>query len=246
MAVPACATVIRVRSFFHFVPDKTNRADERTHPGWIQGHSHRYPWCGFIHLLPSYLISPKALQGAFIEHHSMLQKLSLQVEISVNLVRSVQDLLTCDALIIPGGGMPFTSCRPLPIFSSRLSESTTIALLAKLSGLLDPLREFLRTKPVWGSCAGAVLMSRNVTNAKKGGQDLLGGFSVTTARNGWGSQVGDRFGFTALSLFTINRSFRSNPLRPRSLYGFSPNRTDRFKECLFALQYRPHLFYLDT
>lgn len=33
-------------------------------------------------------------------------------------------------------------------------------------------------------------MSRNITGAKEGGQDLLGGLSVTTARNGWGSQVG--------------------------------------------------------
>jgi len=112
-----------------------------------------------------------ALQGAFIEHQVMLQKLSLQAKISVNLVRSVQDLQTCDALVIPGG------------------ESTTIGLLAKLSGLLDPLREFVKTKPVWGSCAGAILMSRNVTNAKRGGQDLLGGLSITTTRNGWGSQV---------------------------------------------------------
>ena len=70
-----------------------------------------------------------------------------------------------------------------------LAESTTIALLAKHSGLLDPLREFIKTKPVWGSCAGAILMSRSVTNAKQGGQDLLGGLSVTTVRNGWGSQV---------------------------------------------------------
>jgi len=119
----------------------------------------------------STVIGILALQGAFVEHQAMLQKLNLQAEISVNLVRSAQDLQICDALIIPGG------------------ESTTIALLAKLSGLLDPLREFLKTKPVWGSCAGAVLMSRNVTNTKKGGQDLLGGLSITTARNGWGSQV---------------------------------------------------------
>jgi len=166
----------------------------------------------------------------------MLQKLSLQAKISVSLVRSVQDLQTCDGLVIPGGGMLFTSRRSSPIFSTCLSESTTIALLAKLSGLLDPLREFLKTKPVWGSCAGAVLMSRNVKNAKKGGQDLIGGFSVTTARNGWGSQVGDLFGFTALPSFTINRSFRSNHLRPHSLYDSSPNRIDRFKGCLFALQ----------
>lgn len=69
------------------------------------------------------------------------------------------------------------------------TESTTIALLAKLAGLLEPLREFLKTKPVWGSCAGAILMSRAVENAKKGGQELLGGVSVNTLRNGWGSQV---------------------------------------------------------
>lgn len=48
---------------------------------------------------------PKALQGAFVEHQTMLQKSSLQAEITVNLVRSVQDLQTCDALVIPGGGM---------------------------------------------------------------------------------------------------------------------------------------------
>jgi len=112
-----------------------------------------------------------ALQGAFLEHQVIFQNLSLQVGISADLVRNVQDLQRCDALVIPGG------------------ESTTIALLAKLAGLLDPLREFSKVKPVWGSCAGAILMSRSVTNAKTGGQDLLGSLSVTTARNGWGSQV---------------------------------------------------------
>lgn len=68
-------------------------------------------------------------------------------------------------------------------------ESTTIALLARLSGVLEPLREFVKTKPVWGTCAGAILLSQAVEGAKKGGQDLLGGMSVTIARNGWGSQV---------------------------------------------------------
>jgi SNO glutamine amidotransferase family protein len=68
-------------------------------------------------------------------------------------------------------------------------ESTTIALLARLSGLMEPLREFVKTKAVWGTCAGAVLLSQAVSNPKKGGQELLGGVSVTTTRNGWGSQV---------------------------------------------------------
>ena len=51
------------------------------------------------------------------------------------------------------------------------------------------MREFLKTKPVWGTCAGAILLARWVENAKKGGQELLGGISVAVARNGFGSQV---------------------------------------------------------
>jgi pyridoxal 5'-phosphate synthase pdxT subunit len=79
----------------------------------------------------------------------------------------------CDALIIPGG------------------ESTTIALLARLSGLLEPLREFVRdpTKATWGTCAGAILLAEKVINVKKGGQETLGGITVEIERNGWGSQV---------------------------------------------------------
>jgi 5'-phosphate synthase pdxT subunit len=72
-------------------------------------------------------------------------------------------------------------------------ESTTIALLARFSGVLEPLREFVKQKPVWGTCAGAILLSQAVEGAKKGGQDLLGGMSITIARNGWGSQVLPRF-----------------------------------------------------
>ncbi len=64
-----------------------------------------------------------------------------------------------------------------------------MALVAQRSGLLEPLREFIRTKPVWGTCAGAILMSQSVVGAKKGGQELLGGISISIARNGWGSQV---------------------------------------------------------
>jgi len=74
-------------------------------------------------------------------------------------------------LIIPGG------------------ESTTIALLARLSGLMEPLREFVKKKAVWGTCAGAILLSQALSNPKKGGQELLGGVSVAITRNGWGSQI---------------------------------------------------------
>src|ERR1700722_2449971 len=68
-------------------------------------------------------------------------------------------------------------------------ESTSIALLAQLSGLLDPLRAFSKTKPVWGTCAGAILLAQEVKDSKRGGQELLGCVSITIVRNGWGSQV---------------------------------------------------------
>ncbi|PPQ88903.1 hypothetical protein CVT25_009138 [Psilocybe cyanescens] len=112
-----------------------------------------------------------ALQGAFVEHKTALEKLPLARKLEVIFVKTPDDLGRCDALIIPGG------------------ESTTIALLARISGVLEPLREFVKSKPVWGTCAGAILLSQVVENAKKGGQELLGGMSITIARNGWGSQV---------------------------------------------------------
>jgi len=99
-------------------------------------------------------------------HHLALPKKIITIQ-----VRTVEELGGCDALIIPGG------------------ESTTIALLAKLSGMLQPLRDFVKVKPVWGTCAGAILLAQTVEGAKKGGQELLGGMSITIARNGWGSQV---------------------------------------------------------
>jgi len=159
----------------------------------------------------SMVIGILALQGAFIEHQVMFQRLTLDLhaKVSVNLVRSVQDLQKCDALVIPGG------------------ESTTIALLAKHSGLLEPLREFLKTKPAWGSCAGAILMSRSVTNAKKDGQDLLGGLSVTTARNGWGSQI-DSFEVPLIvkSLSNPNKPFQGIFIRAPVVLSIDPTPED--------------------
>ncbi|KDR71029.1 hypothetical protein GALMADRAFT_254179 [Galerina marginata CBS 339.88] len=119
----------------------------------------------------STVIGILALQGAFAEHQAALERLPFRIKLEVILVKTPEDLQRCDALIIPGG------------------ESTTIALLARLSGVLDPLKEFVKTKPVWGTCAGAILLSQAVENAKKGGQELLGAMSITIARNGWGSQV---------------------------------------------------------
>lgn len=54
---------------------------------------------------------------------------------------------------------------------------------------MEPLQKFVIEKPVWGTCAGAILLAQTVENTKKGGQEVLGGMSIGIARNGWGTQV---------------------------------------------------------
>ncbi|RMD54052.1 MAG: pyridoxal 5'-phosphate synthase glutaminase subunit PdxT, partial [Candidatus Thermofonsia bacterium] len=94
-----------------------------------------------------------ALQGAFIEHIKMLQKLGVEaVE-----VRLPQDLEGLDGLIIPGG------------------ESTTIGKLARRFELMEPLRQFALSKPVWGTCAGMIFLAKEVSSGSAGrDQPLLG------------------------------------------------------------------------
>jgi 5'-phosphate synthase pdxT subunit len=103
-----------------------------------------------------------ALQGAFIEHIHILQKLGAQAR----KVRLPTDLGGLDGLIIPGG------------------ESTVIGKLAVMYDLMDPLRRFAAEKPVWGTCAGMILMARRI------GQDqpLLGIMDIVVARNAFGRQ----------------------------------------------------------
>ncbi|KAJ1961603.1 Senecionine N-oxygenase [Dipsacomyces acuminosporus] len=113
-----------------------------------------------------------ALQGAFIEHiHSLNTLRELEHISRVVEVRNKAELDQVDALIIPGG------------------ESTAIALIAERCGILDDLREFVRTKPTWGTCAGLILLSKNAIHTKKGGQQLLNALPVTVSRNQFGRQV---------------------------------------------------------
>jgi pyridoxal 5'-phosphate synthase pdxT subunit len=105
-----------------------------------------------------------ALQGAFIEHEQMLQRLGVEaVE-----VRLPKDLEGCAGVIIPGG------------------ESTTIGKLAVQYNLIEPLREMARSgKPLWGTCAGLIFMAKDVQR----NQPLLGLMDVTVQRNAFGRQV---------------------------------------------------------
>lgn len=108
-----------------------------------------------------------ALQGAFYEHIKKLQ----QVGVQTVAVRLPEQLTGLDGLIIPGG------------------ESTTMGNLAMSFGLVQPLRQFSRQHPVWGTCAGLILLADAARGQKKGGQALIGGLDVEVDRNYFGRQV---------------------------------------------------------
>ncbi|OCK85254.1 SNO glutamine amidotransferase [Lepidopterella palustris CBS 459.81] len=130
---------------------------------------------------PHVTIGVLALQGAFSEHIQLLRQATLVLKASrVNdsewrflEVRTPEELGKCDALIIPGG------------------ESTTMSLVAARSGMLEPLREYVKVlrKPTWGTCAGLILLAESANRTKKGGQELIGGLDVRVNRNHFGRQV---------------------------------------------------------
>jgi 5'-phosphate synthase pdxT subunit len=104
-----------------------------------------------------------ALQGDFAEHCVMLQRLGVTI-IEVRLPEQLEGL---NGLIIPGG------------------ESTTIAKLAVNYNLIEPLRAFAQAKAMWGTCAGAIFMSRDAHR----NQPLLQLMDITVERNAFGRQV---------------------------------------------------------
>jgi 5'-phosphate synthase pdxT subunit len=101
-------------------------------------------------------------------------------------VRRAEELAEVDALILPGG------------------ESTTIALLAQTFGLLEPIRERIAAgMPVYGSCAGMILLADRITDGAEG-QATIGGIDMTVRRNAFGRQVDS---------FESDLNFNNEPVR---------------------------------
>ncbi len=104
-----------------------------------------------------------ALQGDFAEHIVMLKRLGVEaVE-----VRLPEQLKSLDGLIIPGG------------------ESTTIGKLAVDYHLMEPLRQFGQRHAIWGTCAGAIFLSKDISRD----QPLLGLMDIKVERNAFGRQL---------------------------------------------------------
>ncbi len=108
-----------------------------------------------------------ALQGDFEAHARALERAGAEaVE-----VRTAGELDDVDGLVIPGG------------------ESSTMLKLLDQEELMEPLREFGRHKPIFGTCAGAILLAREVTNPP---QASLGLMDIEVERNAYGRQLASR------------------------------------------------------
>jgi 5'-phosphate synthase pdxT subunit len=113
------------------------------------------------------VIGVLALQGDVREHLAVLRGQGAEAV----TVRRPAELAAVDGLVVPGG------------------ESTTMANLAQRTGMLQPLREAVRAGlPVYGSCAGMIMLADTVLDAPAG-QQTIGGLDVTVRRNAFGRQV---------------------------------------------------------
>lgn len=109
-----------------------------------------------------------ALQGAFVEHEAMLHTLG----VATTQVRLPAQLEQIDRLIIPGG------------------ESTAIGKLLETYHLLAPIKARAKAgMPVWGTCAGMILLASEITEGRREGQPSLALMDITARRNAFGRQL---------------------------------------------------------
>ena len=111
------------------------------------------------------IVGVLAIQGDFAAHIRVLR----HVGVDAVEIRRSSDLVSLDGLILPGG------------------ESTTMLKFIEGEGLNEPITDFARPgKPIFGTCAGAILLARDVYNPS---QPSLGLIDIGVERNGYGRQV---------------------------------------------------------
>jgi 5'-phosphate synthase pdxT subunit len=108
-----------------------------------------------------------AIQGDFEAHCKALERAGA----AAAEVRTAAELEKVDGLIVPGG------------------ESSTMLRILGEEGLLDPLRRYGERRPVFGTCAGAILLAREVSHPA---QASLGLIDMAVERNAYGRQVSSR------------------------------------------------------
>jgi pyridoxal 5'-phosphate synthase pdxT subunit len=108
-----------------------------------------------------------ALQGGYEAHQIALERAGAEAF----LVRTAAELARAEALVLPGG------------------ESTTMLKLLKEENLFEQLKQYGATHPVFGTCAGVILMASEVNNPR---QDCLGLLDLAVDRNAYGRQLDSR------------------------------------------------------
>lgn len=121
------------------------------------------------------LVGVLALQGAFEEHQKCLEEAGCLTK----QIRTAKDMDGIDGIVLPGG------------------ESTAMGLIGTASvhegkNVWEALKEFIAVKPVWGTCAGMILLAERCVGASaviENGQSLIGGMDILVCRNYFGSQI---------------------------------------------------------
>ena len=143
------------------------------------------------------IIGVLSLQGAYLKHMEILNKLDIK---SIS-IRYKEDLRNIDALIIPGG------------------ESTALTKLINSQNLYKALSDFIDNKPVYGTCAGLILLSKKINNNEK--VKSFKKLDITAERNGWGRQV---HSFTKDIALNISKdSFKGIFIRAPKISSFKKN-----------------------
>jgi len=112
------------------------------------------------------IVGVLALQGDYERHQHQLELVGAESR----LVRLPRDLEGLDALIIPGG------------------ETTTMDILLDRFKMREAMLEFARNKPVWGTCAGMIMLARGI-ESNQSGVKPLGVMDIDVLRNGYGRQI---------------------------------------------------------
>jgi pyridoxal 5'-phosphate synthase pdxT subunit len=180
------------------------------------------------------------VQGDFSLHCNSLKKIGVEPIV----VRRPEELDSCKAMVIPGG------------------ESTTFLNLLRETGLVQAIIEFSRSKPVMGTCAGLITLSRKVENEKN--METLKLIDIVVQRNGYGRQIDSFIDTVQIPVFPEKSVFEGVFIRaPRIVsigkdteaLGFYKDETVMVRnENILALTFHPeltkdlriHRYFVDT
>ncbi len=132
----------------------------------------------------SHTIGILALQGDFAKHEEQFRSLN----VDTIQVKKPEALRECDGLVIPGG------------------ESTTLTKLIQLYGFYEPIREFAKSRPVMGTCAGLIMVATYVDDERV---KPLGLLDISVSRNAYGRQIDSFTTFVDAPFLGNGKPFRA-------------------------------------